>query len=89
MSDFLDLANHADAVAEPLVLGVLGEKLGAIDYYYEGLPGRAAYRVFARGRLNPVLARLGGRATGGDRQRRRSSRQHPGHSWRPRRRGRH
>jgi aminopeptidase N len=66
MSDFLDLANHADAAAEPLVLGVLGEKLGAIDYYYEGLPGRAAYRVFARGRLNPVLARLGWDARPGE-----------------------
>ena len=59
MSAFLDLADRADAGADPIVLNTLADQLASIDFYYEGLPGRSAYRAFARERLNPVLARLG------------------------------
>ena len=59
MNAFLDLAYRADAGADPMVLDTLAYQLASIDHYYEGLPGRSAYRAFARGRLNPVLARLG------------------------------
>jgi aminopeptidase N len=59
MSAFLDLADRADAGADQIVLGTLADQLASIDFYYEGLPGRSAYRAFARDRLNPVLARLG------------------------------
>ena len=59
MSAFLELADRADAGADPIVLNTLADQLASIDFYYEGLPGRSAYRAFARGRLNPVLARLG------------------------------
>ena len=53
------LADRADAGADPIVLNTLADQLASIDFYNEGLPGRSAYRAFARGRLNPVLARLG------------------------------
>jgi aminopeptidase N len=59
LNDFLELADHAEAGADPEVLNTLADQLASIDFYYEGLPGRSAYRAFARGRLNPVLARLG------------------------------
>ena len=57
LSDFLELAG-TDAGADPVVLRVLGKKLADVDYYYEGLPGRPAYRAFARRRLNLVFARV-------------------------------
>jgi ERAP1-like C-terminal domain len=59
MSAFLDLADRSDAGADPIVLNTLADQLASIDFYYEGLPGRSAFRAFARGRLNSVLARLG------------------------------
>ncbi|MET0272701.1 MAG: M1 family metallopeptidase [Phenylobacterium sp.] len=58
MSDFLALTRHAEPNADPIVLKTLAEQLDALDAYYEGRPGQAAYRAFARARLDPVLARL-------------------------------
>jgi aminopeptidase N len=59
ISSFLELADRADAGNDPVVSHTLADQLASIDFNYEGLPGRSAYRVFARRRLNPVLARLG------------------------------
>ena len=56
--DFLDLALRARPDAEPLVWSAIEDKLSRLDYYYEELPGQAAFRVFARKRLNAVLERL-------------------------------
>jgi aminopeptidase N len=58
MSDFLALTRYADPGADPIVLKTLAEQLDALDAYYDGRPGQAAYRTFARARLAPVLARL-------------------------------
>jgi aminopeptidase N len=66
MGAFLDLAARAPAQAEPAVLQTLTGQLAAIDYLYEGRPGQAAFRAFARGRLNPVLGRLGWDAKPGE-----------------------
>jgi ERAP1-like protein len=59
MRDFLELADHAEAGMDTVVWRQLSSDLSSIDYYYEGLPGRSAYRAFARRRLNPVLTLLG------------------------------
>jgi aminopeptidase N len=66
MSNFLELANHADMNGDPVVLEALAKKLASIDFYYEGLPGRSAFRGFARHPLNLVLARLGWDARPGE-----------------------
>jgi aminopeptidase N len=58
MSDFLALTRYADPKADPVVLKTLAEQLDALDGYYDGRPGQADYRAFARARLTPVLARL-------------------------------
>jgi aminopeptidase N len=58
MGDFLDLAARVGPAVDPVVLGALVSQLTALDDHYEGLPGQAAYRAFALGRLRPVLARL-------------------------------
>jgi aminopeptidase N len=59
ISSFLELADHADAGNDPVVSHTLADQLASIDFNYEGLPGRSAYRAFARRRMNPMLARLG------------------------------
>lgn len=66
MSSFLELADHAEINAEPVVSDALADQFSSIDYYYEGLPGQSSYRAFARARLNPVLARLGWEAHAGE-----------------------
>lgn len=66
MGNFLEVADHIDPDADPLVLRPLANTLAAIDFFYEGLPGRGAYRAFARSRLNPVSARLGWDARPGE-----------------------
>jgi aminopeptidase N len=57
-SNYLDLAAQATPDMDPEVLQVLRAKLVALDNLYEDLPGRAAFREFARLRLKPVLERL-------------------------------
>lgn len=59
MTDFLGLARNAPADADPVVLGALAGQLSAIDDLYAGRPNQAAFRAFARARLDPVAARLG------------------------------
>ncbi|RAK58442.1 M1 family peptidase [Phenylobacterium hankyongense] len=59
MSRFLELTRYADPGLDPIVLQTLADELAAIDGYYQGLPGRDAYRAFARARLAPVFARVG------------------------------
>jgi aminopeptidase N len=65
-SNFLEIADRADAGVEPLVWGVLTQKLSDIDVNYEGMPGRQAFRSFARRRLKPVLALLSWEARDGE-----------------------
>lgn len=66
MSDYLALAKTMPADADPVVLATLAGQLGAIDGFYNGQPGQAAYRSFARARLAPTAARLGWDAKPGE-----------------------
>jgi len=59
MSDLLDLAGNIPAKADPIVISAIANRLRGLDRVYDGLPGQAAFRVFARGALSPVLARVG------------------------------
>jgi aminopeptidase N len=56
--DFLALARRAAAVDEPVVLSALTDELSRLGGAYPQ-HGGAAYRAFARARLDPVLARIG------------------------------
>ncbi len=66
MSDYLALAKTTPADADPVVVATLAGQLGAIDVFYNGQPGQAAYRAFARARLAPAAARLGWDAKPGE-----------------------
>lgn len=66
MSDYLALAKTMPADADPVVLATLAGQLDAIDGFYNGQPGQAAYRSFARARLAPAAARLGWDAKPGE-----------------------
>jgi aminopeptidase N len=59
MSDVLDLASNIPPKADPVVISAITNRLRGIDRVYDGLPGQAAFRDFARGALSPVLARIG------------------------------
>jgi aminopeptidase N len=58
-AQFLELTRRTPADAPAVVSSTIADHLTAVDYYYQDLPGREAFRAFARARLNPVLARLG------------------------------
>ncbi|HEV7385610.1 MAG TPA: M1 family metallopeptidase, partial [Phenylobacterium sp.] len=66
MSDFLIIARSAQAADESVVLDALVQQLSDIRSLYEGQPGAAAYRAFARARLAPAYARLGWDARPGE-----------------------
>ena len=59
MAGFLDLAEAVPADADPLVLARVIDSLGALAYLQRGRPGEAAFDAYARGRLQPLLARIG------------------------------
>jgi aminopeptidase N len=66
MGDFLAIARSAQAAQDPVVQEALAQRLGGLNDLYEGLPGEAAYRAFARARLAPANARLGWDAKPGE-----------------------
>ena len=66
MSDFLALVKNAPAAGEPIMLQTLSDQLAALDWLFEGRPGRAAYRAFAINRTAPIAARLGWDAKAGE-----------------------
>ena len=59
MGDFLATAKAAQGADNSVVLRALAQQLDAVNDFYEGQPGEAAYRAFARARLAPAYARLG------------------------------
>ena len=59
MSDFLAIAKQAETAQDPVVLRALTLQLGGLDDLYEGRPGQAADRAFARARLAPAFATVG------------------------------
>jgi aminopeptidase N len=58
-SDAFDLASRAPRDADPLVFEWIARELAATDRLYTGLPGRAAFRDYARTMLSPQLERVG------------------------------
>ena len=58
-SNVLMLADRLPVDAEADVWVQTLETISRIDALYDGLPGRAAFRAWARARLAPVLARAG------------------------------
>jgi len=66
LTDFLALARTAQDVADPVVVRALVGQLEALDDFYKGLPGQAAFRAFARARLAPAFARVGWDAKPGE-----------------------
>jgi hypothetical protein len=49
-----------------VVLAALADQLAALDRYYDGRPGQAAFRAYALARLRPIQARLGWTARVGE-----------------------
>ncbi len=66
LSNFLDLAEKAAPGMDPLVLRSIAGSLAGLDRYYRGLPGRAAFRAYATGLLDPVFAQVGWTAKTGE-----------------------
>ena len=65
-SDFLAIARQAQTAQDPVVLHALTLQLGGLDDLYDGQPGQAAFRAFARARLAPAFARIGWDAKPGE-----------------------
>lgn len=59
LSDFLALAQNADAGLDPTVLRTTIARLQDMDFLYQDLPGQAPFRAFARGLLHPILTSIG------------------------------
>jgi aminopeptidase N len=59
MAAFLNLSLRLDAKTDPIVWMRLANSLAALDRLYDGLPGQAKFRLYARGVLDPALARMG------------------------------
>ena len=59
LTDFLALGVKAPSATDPVVLTTFANQIAAFDNLYEGQPGQAAFRAFARTRLAPVAARVG------------------------------
>jgi len=66
MASLMDLLRRVPAGAEPLVLQALVDQIDALDRLHDGLPTRPAFRAFARGLLQPVMARVGWHETAGE-----------------------
>ncbi|HZZ33483.1 MAG TPA: M1 family aminopeptidase, partial [Phenylobacterium sp.] len=66
MSDFLVVAKQADVARDATVLRATAQQLAALDDLYNDQPGQGSFRVFARARLAPMLARVGWDATAGE-----------------------
>ena len=59
MADFMNLTRKLDTGADPIIWERVAEDLAQLDRLYDGLPGQAPFRVYARGLLNPALTRIG------------------------------
>ncbi len=59
VADFLNLAVRLDLRTDPVVWSHLADQLRGFDSLYDGLPGQAKYRAYARGVLARGLARIG------------------------------
>lgn len=59
VSQFLDLTVRTPAEADPLVWSRIVGTLTGIDGLYDGQPGQAAFRAYARRVVQPLYARLG------------------------------
>ncbi|HEV2110889.1 MAG TPA: M1 family metallopeptidase [Gammaproteobacteria bacterium] len=68
LSDFLTLTSHVTPDLDPTVLSTVIARLVRLNFLYEGLPGQAAFQAYARGLLDPVLAKLGWTAQAGESQ---------------------
>ena len=59
MAAFLNLTRQIGPKSDPLVWARLASDLVMLDRLYDGLPGREAFRAYARGVLAPALTRIG------------------------------
>ena len=59
LTDFLALADKAPSAATSEVVRTFAQQIAALDGLYDGQPGQAAFRAFARARLAPAFARVG------------------------------
>ncbi len=59
MGSLFGLAGAVPVDTDPVVIEALADQLRYLNGYYEGLPGRTAFRRYARGLLAPVLQRAG------------------------------
>ena len=66
MAAWLNLTRRLDVEADPIVWGRLAGDLVDLDRLYDGLPGQAVFRAYARGVLTPALARVGWDARAGE-----------------------
>ncbi len=66
LANFLDLTEKAAPGMDPLVLRSVAGSLAGLDQYYRGLPGRATFRAYATGLLDPVFAQVGWTAKAGE-----------------------
>jgi aminopeptidase N len=66
ISDFLAVGKQAQSANEAVVLRALTQQLVGLDGLYDGQPGQAAYRAYARARLAPLFSRLGWDAKAGE-----------------------
>ena len=66
MSALLDLTKKLPADADPVVTASVVELFERLDIIYEGLPTQAGFRAYARGALEPFLARVGWDARPGE-----------------------
>ena len=58
-SQFMSLADRLPVSADPRVWSVTLDAISEIDRLYQDTPGQAGFRAWARGRLRPLLARVG------------------------------
>ncbi|MDR3510471.1 MAG: M1 family aminopeptidase [Caulobacteraceae bacterium] len=63
---YLNLTRRVDAGADPIVWQGVAGSLAGLDRLYDGRPGQAAYQAYARGVLQPALARVGWDAKPGE-----------------------
>ena len=59
MAAFLNLTKRLPANADPFVVSELVEQLLMLDRLFEGLPGQASFRAYARSRLNLFFVPIG------------------------------
>ena len=66
MGTWLGLMQQVPVDADPLVLRLVVAQLADLDQLHDGLASQPAFRAFARARIAPRLAQLGGQAVAGE-----------------------